>query len=372
MQIKATSKTNSVRALGDFKVESGAMRFTDPCYKNDTWCKGSMPAVNGTYNARIGFFRDSYDEKSMQEALSQANLAIQILSEIDYAQYAKYERIKEALDAADYRKNGGKDILYEDIAFDDDLKPTLALLEKHIVDTIGAQKSEWQVHGKWLKMEIDDLVCFVLAEKYHHVLNTHENNYGHLMAMEQIRTKTPEGTSAEDYLRVRFELYNPITIKYLKLCAESRQKSFDEGKPQRTHFLHIKHESLPEFTSFDSEDWQYNNKFDVGVDSGQAGFFDEQWFTIYANTQESNEDAWNETYNSLCALSSGGDNYRNSNDPTKQEGGAFEFGANSYTAHGDGSAPMFYITNEKGEVLEAVYHYDVDCEECEDEEDQAA
>lgn len=40
------------------------------------------------------------------------------------------------------------------------------------------------------------------------------------------------------------------------------------------------------------------------------------------------------------------------------EVGTFEFGANSHTAWGDGSAPLFYRTNDKGEVIEAVYHYD--------------
>ena len=41
-----------------------------------------------------------------------------------------------------------------------------------------------------------------------------------------------------------------------------------------------------------------------------------------------------------------------------KEGGVFEFGANSYTAHGDGSAPLIYRLNKAGEVIEAAYLYD--------------
>ena len=57
-QIKQSSRTRYVRDLGEFSVVSGAIRFTDPCYANDVWCKGSMLAANGKYQAQIGFFRD--------------------------------------------------------------------------------------------------------------------------------------------------------------------------------------------------------------------------------------------------------------------------------------------------------------------------
>lgn len=368
-----TSPTLKVVELGDFAIKSGAIRFTDPCYGNDTWCKGSLPAANGQYQARIGYFRDAYDERSIKETLNQINLAIQILSEIDHEEYAKYKRIKEALDGADYRTNGGNDVLYEDIAFDEDLKSTLKALEKHVTDTIGAKASSWQKYGQWIKSEINRIICFVLAEKYEYMLDTTKHHYGHRLAMEQMALVVPSDTNEEDYERVHFELCNPVTIKYLKLYLGDRQKSFDDGKPQRTHYLHIKHESVPVFTSFDDESWIENDKFNVGVDSGQAGFFDEEWFTQYANSERKEDgngrsDEWEKTYDMLCCLSSGGDSYRNSDNPTKQEGGAFEFGCNSYTAHGDGSAPLYYRTNDKGEVIEAVYHYDVDCDEDEDEE----
>ena len=71
IQIKQSSRTRYVRDLGEFSIVSGAIRFTDPCYANDVWCKGSMLAANGKYQAQIGFFRDPYDERSMLEKINQ-------------------------------------------------------------------------------------------------------------------------------------------------------------------------------------------------------------------------------------------------------------------------------------------------------------
>lgn len=37
--------------LGTFKVESGELIVSDPCYKVGTWCAGSLKAVNGEWKA---------------------------------------------------------------------------------------------------------------------------------------------------------------------------------------------------------------------------------------------------------------------------------------------------------------------------------
>jgi hypothetical protein len=39
--------------LGTFRVNSGKLRITDPCYETDVWCAGEIPAVNGIWNAKI-------------------------------------------------------------------------------------------------------------------------------------------------------------------------------------------------------------------------------------------------------------------------------------------------------------------------------
>ena len=45
-----TINTNyKVKHLGFFKVRSGRLNITDPCYSIDVWCRGDVPAVNGDW-----------------------------------------------------------------------------------------------------------------------------------------------------------------------------------------------------------------------------------------------------------------------------------------------------------------------------------
>ncbi len=50
------SKFNTMQVvdLGDFKITSGRMLVTDPCYKLGTWCQGILESVrNGTWHAYV-------------------------------------------------------------------------------------------------------------------------------------------------------------------------------------------------------------------------------------------------------------------------------------------------------------------------------
>ncbi|MCX8074164.1 MAG: DUF4241 domain-containing protein [Clostridia bacterium] len=40
--------------VGDFKIESGQIIVTDPCYRPYMWCNQIIDAVNGTYEAYVG------------------------------------------------------------------------------------------------------------------------------------------------------------------------------------------------------------------------------------------------------------------------------------------------------------------------------
>ena len=40
-----------IKQLGTFKVESGKVTISDPCYSKGTWCAGEVPAVNGSWKA---------------------------------------------------------------------------------------------------------------------------------------------------------------------------------------------------------------------------------------------------------------------------------------------------------------------------------
>ena len=45
-----TINTNcGVKHLGFFKVRSGRLNITDPCYSTDVWCRGDVPVVNGDW-----------------------------------------------------------------------------------------------------------------------------------------------------------------------------------------------------------------------------------------------------------------------------------------------------------------------------------
>lgn len=365
--INVASPTRSVRDLGEFTVKSGAIRFTDPCYDNDTWCKGSMPAANGQYQARIGFFRDSYDEGDLLELIAVKKMAIEILEPMtEYSEYEKFIKMNKAIKA--YEKANGRSIYtsWKSIGYPADVTP--------IVEALVPKFAPLNIHKSWWKDEeyaqncLEKLVNYVLVEKYSHILDRARSSDGHHLTMALMRMRVPEGTANEAHDQVWFAMSNPVCVEALKKSVEYTQQLFDSGKPQRTHFLHIKHESVPEFTAFDQDVWIENDKFDVGVDSGQAGFFDEGWYQNEYGGDTDRDDR--KAYFELCALSSGGDSYRNADNPDKEEGGTFEHGCNSHTAHGDGSAPLYYRINNKGEVIEAVYHYDATCEDEEEDEEE--
>lgn len=361
MIIKSESKTQSIRELGNFAIESGAMRFTDPCYVNDTWCKGSMPAMNGTWNARIGFFRDKHDEESLFnsiELLKQSVVYIENMKTL--ADLELLKSLRQSVIDQQKAANVFGGLPYTKVNYPDEAKELIA----DIVELTNTLK-----RPSWLEYEnfVQNCIGCVLSNvtgSNHEMLDA---SFQMRLAMLHLKHTKKSVTDQETFEATQVELSQGA-----KLLLEKKVGAYDAGKPRRTHFLHVKHDSVPTYTSFDADVWTCNETndeaFHVGVDSGQAGFFDEQWFTNYANTQKSDEKAWEETYEMLCCLSSGGDSYRNKNDKTKKEGGVCEFGANSYTAHGDGSAPLFYRTNDKGEVIEAIYHYDADWEEEDDVE----
>jgi hypothetical protein len=39
--------------IGEFDVQSGKLRISDPCYDADTWCAGEVEAVNGRWVASV-------------------------------------------------------------------------------------------------------------------------------------------------------------------------------------------------------------------------------------------------------------------------------------------------------------------------------
>jgi len=49
-------QTKQNKFIGEFKIVSGIARVSDPCYKKDTWCNGTLKVKNGTWMTNIVMF----------------------------------------------------------------------------------------------------------------------------------------------------------------------------------------------------------------------------------------------------------------------------------------------------------------------------
>ena len=358
MQIIQDAKTQLIVPTFDFKIKSNAIRFTDPCYSNDTWCKGSLPALNGTYNTRVGFFRDSYDEHSFESDISLAKLGLEVLNKIKTKdELDKFTQLSKFIN--DYRKNTANSF---DLEHDVPEYPIELLDTKnHLVELVSKLPvyKNWYTEKAYIMQNLNQLLQMIFLKHYRIKDRDMFQLDMEIMILQQKNATDEELFQGELTSR----------IDKLSKNIDNMQQDYDDGHPKRTQFLHIKHESISEFTSFDSDDWQYNSKFNVGVDSGQAGFFDEEWYT---NEYGGDKDDDRSMYFAICDVSDDIDalksdkvdeyRYRHSKEKIN-----LEYGILSLTAHCDGSAPLFFRTNEKDEVIEAVYHYDVKCEDDEEE-----
>lgn len=86
--------------------------------------------------------------------------------------------------------------------------------------------------------------------------------------------------------------------------------------------------------------------FEVGVDSGQAGFFDERFYrddsVITQQPPQSWSDGESKWYDYCCSLTLS---------PT--QGGVLPYGAVTSSGYGDGVYSCYYYTNEAGEIVMA-------------------
>jgi hypothetical protein len=105
----------------------------------------------------------------------------------------------------------------------------------------------------------------------------------------------------------------------------------------RIHELQVLHESIS-YEAASNDTWTQEKSFHVGVDSGQAGFFDNAKYP-YGNIGEYGE---TETfYGRVCETTMGG-----------SSGGIIEdFGVASSTGYGDGCYQCFVLRNEQDEIV---------------------
>lgn len=114
-----------------------------------------------------------------------------------------------------------------------------------------------------------------------------------------------------------------------------------QGWGRRCAFVHIVAQGYERHfdhsTELDST-WQLAD-IDVGVDSGQAGFFDVAKFARTVAQKESN-DAF---YDSVCNLTLEDKSF-----------GTIDFGCVSSSGYGDGAYDCYYRRNDVGQLIEAV------------------
>lgn len=372
--IKQESQTRLVRDLGEFTVSSGAIRFSDPCYDNTTWCKGSMPAVNGQWQARVGLFRDSGDEVALTNRINRFKYLLSYHKKFKNQNERKlWSTFGLIVGEANDSRNGWQKIsrLYELIQAGNKNKDIL----KSLADEAVAFFEPLYTNQKELYWEKDIWLLLELAgafQLHHEHLGFDESMFS--MAYSKLQEKLKNNEISQIEMDKKVANYGHCLTQNLEKALASSQKIYDSGQPHRVQFLHVKHQSLPDFSELSQSLWLYNDKFDVGVDSGQAGFFDESWYANYGDEKNNGGkrgSEWEKTYNFLGELSLGKFEYDETGKRKEYNyAGAFEFGCNGLTAHGDGSAPLYYRTNEANEVIEAIYAYDFFDEESEELENE--
>lgn len=111
----------------------------------------------------------------------------------------------------------------------------------------------------------------------------------------------------------------------------------------RVYYLHIHHKDHP---IKDMDDTWEKSEIHVGVDSGQAGFVDLDWFKanqVPEGKDKRRDPDWDKFY----------DLFRNKTLETKHSFGCLEHAAVSSTGWGDGGYNMFLKRDEDGQVIAA-------------------
>jgi len=112
-------------------------------------------------------------------------------------------------------------------------------------------------------------------------------------------------------------------------------------------YLAIRHESAAVIDNTSASGWQSADQEDVsiGVDSGQAGFFDLAPYKAQADTKgDASQDAAHTAfYNRVCEITN-----------AKKPFGVIEFGAVSRSGYGDGDYRLFMRRDAEGSLIVAM------------------
>lgn len=144
---------------------------------------------------------------------------------------------------------------------------------------------------------------------------------------------------------------------YLDLQRQQYESEVEKikGRPGRVAQLRIAFNAADLEKPLDLSTMQ-NSKIDVGVDSGQAGFFDLQEYENLFTVEIDGEVAHEKFYDRVCDV--------------VNPFGALGFGVASQTGYGDGGYDCYTRRDEAGNLLEAVIVFIGDDDEEEDDEEE--
>lgn len=170
--------------------------------------------------------------------------------------------------------------------------------------------------------------------------------------IRRIFQKPGETLDAENIERLRQFHRNHAMRDKLEWLLEY-EDSLSGEVAGRVNYLHVHHADHP---IVDMDDTWEQSEIDVGVDSGQAGFIDLNWFLgnqVAEGVDKHNNAAWEKFYGLFC------DKTLN----TDFSFGCLEHAAVSSSGYGDGSYTCYFKRDEQGQVIAARIVYIGDYEE---------
>lgn len=303
--------------IGAFKTD-GQLLFSDPCDEHNE--SKVLSALPGVYTAKAGLFIDEAEQFEyelflefieIQKEVQQLKIDTNVIKYFD-----KFSRILFST-KENIIKKGDSPTVYEFQTYIQSLlDPSEFNIANQIINIFINKFSDLynKKHLFYIEKDVWLLRCIGNSFDYY--------NY------EVV------GLFDEPYSERIEKRINDKKAKYAK--------NF-EGKINRVAYLHIKHESLNEYTSFDSDLWQESN-IDVYINSGMCGIYDTELYKEYSNGAEIHEDE----YHKICDIIHSTSNHKSC---------IIGSGVVASTSYGDCIESPYIIKNDKGEVIEALYHY---------------
>lgn len=377
--------------IGTFEITSGSAVVSDPCYELGTWCAGKLYAANGLYKARIGKYVDQFDANRILGKIAVNNAAVYSIEKYGSALIEELYQLAKSLNHNSYIVND----------------PTLTPQQLEFINGIAEFFKDHLIGGK---ISIEGLNYDASDDTYDYVINS--------LTIKTIKAVKFPDMFLEDNIRMTYysksdkikypddDNHDELS-KYYKKLDKLKVKYFIENKDsiesadiyKRVAYMQF---TLSDFTNFNSDDW-VKSTINVGVDSGQAGIYDYNWYKDYngerrpydtsiddditfvvVNPVTGEETAHNDKgstanptdkivpipdklyYEDLCSLTETRGYDHEYNEIIKPGAGTFKDGFVSSTAWGDGGYNLYIITDKYGNMVEGVIHFN----ESYDEEDE--